>query len=86
MDRFVRIYRERYRSLWSSIKIKIISYLRKFGKITRFLFPSRSYALVFAPSFPLMHYELEITLEYPTHTYECIKGTGGGMDSFSIFQ
>lgn len=32
-----------------------------------------------------MHYESEITLEYPTHTYECIKGAAGGdIDSFGI--
>lgn len=34
--------------------------------------------------FAQMHYESEITLEYPTHTYECIKGTDGDIDSFSI--
>lgn len=31
-----------------------------------------------------MHYESEITLEYSTHTYECIKGTRGDIDFFSI--
>lgn len=31
-----------------------------------------------------MHYESEITLEYSTHTYECIKDTGGDIDFFSI--
>jgi len=32
-----------------------------------------------------MHYESEITLEYSTHTHECIKSTDGDIDSFSIF-
>lgn len=32
-----------------------------------------------------MHYESEITLEYSTHTYECIKGTGGDIDFLAYF-
>lgn len=32
-----------------------------------------------------MHYESEITLEYSTHTYECIKGTGGKIWIFLAY-
>lgn len=87
-DDVVTLRRREPISLSIQLKWKLAhTYAREdLEKTTRFLFPSRPCPLIFSSIVPSMHYESEITLEYPTRTYECIKGAGGDMDSLSIFQ